>query len=255
MGCGGIILVGIIALVFGINPLSLIGVIDGGGGAMPQAPVTNAPPAANDAGSEFMSRVLGDTEMVWERLFAEQGARYAAPTLVLFDGRVASACGMNSSATGPFYCPPDQKIYIDLSFSRELQRFGAPGDFAMAYVVAHEVGHHIQNLTGTADQVRNLQRRLSQRESNQLSVGMELQADCYAGVWAHHAERERDVLEDGEIEEGLRAAAAVGDDHLMKQAGQPVQPERFTHGTSAQRMEWFKRGFQTGRIDACDTFN
>jgi hypothetical protein len=201
--------------------------------------------------------VLGDTEITWPALMQQQvNQTYVAPTLVLFTDRVQSACGMQSAAVGPFYCPADQQVYIDLGFYGELsRRFGAPGDFAQAYVIAHEVGHHIQNLLGTSTRVHREQQGMPEVEANDLSVRLELQADCYAGVWAHHAERTRDVLEAGDLEEGLRAAAAIGDDTLQRNAGQAVSPESFTHGTSEQRVRWFRVGMREGDMKACDTFN
>jgi hypothetical protein len=199
--------------------------------------------------------VLADTEDTWGELFARAGARYEAPKLVLFSGVVRSACGMAQSAMGPFYCPRDQKVYIDLDFYRDLRdRFGAPGDFAQAYVIAHEVGHHVQTLLGVSQQVHEAQQRLPQAEGNALSVRVELQADCYAGVWAHHAHRARQVLEQGDVEEGLAAAAAIGDDRIQQQTQGTVVPESFTHGSSRQRVEWFRRGLEQGDLERCDTF-
>lgn len=204
---------------------------------------------------DFVSVVLADTEDVWTEQFQKLGREYVKPKLVLFSGGVESACGYADKAAGPFYCPVDQKLYIDLTFYDMLRdRFGAPGDFAQAYVIAHEVGHHVQNLLGTMDQVQAKRQQLSKEEYNQLSVKLELQADFYAGVWAHHAQRSRDILEQGDIEEGLRAAEAIGDDTLQKQAQGYVVPESFTHGSSAQRMFWFKKGLQTGDLRQGDTF-
>lgn len=198
--------------------------------------------------------MLGETEATWEQVFAQSGSKYEAPTLVLYSDVTQTACGMGQAAAGPFYCPGDHQVYIDLSFIRELQRLGAPGDFAFAYVVAHEVGHHVQNIVGTADQVRAAQSRASKSESNQLSVMMELQADCYAGVWANHTQRRTQMLEDGDIDEGLKAAAAVGDDRLQRMSGRAVHPESFTHGSSEQRMRWFRSGLESGDIKSCNTF-
>jgi predicted metalloprotease len=214
-----------------------------------------AAPPPDDEASRFVRAVLADTEDVWGDQFTRAGRQYVEPTLVLFTEAVQSACGMNSAAVGPFYCPADQKVYIDLSFYRDLAaRFGAPGDFAQAYVIAHEVGHHVQNLLGVSDRVYQLRRRSSEEEANALSVRQELQADCLAGVWAHHAHEQRQLLEEGDVEEGLTAAAAIGDDRLQRQAGRYVTPESFTHGTSAQRVEWFRRGMQSGSVQECDTF-
>ena len=252
VGLGTILLVLVLSFFTGQNPLSLLQQFNSGPAASTQLPNTAA--AGQDEAADFVSVVLGYTEDTWNTIFSSQGARYVQPKLVLYENAVQSACGYNTAATGPFYCPGDQKMYLDLSFLRELQRMGAHGDFAVAYVIAHEVGHHIQTILGTEQQVRQAQRRASRTQANQLSVAMELQADCYAGVWAHHTERMQQILEKGDIEEGLGAAAAVGDDRLQKMAGQRVQPESFTHGSSQQRMEWFRRGLETGRMDNCDTF-
>ncbi len=211
--------------------------------------------AGEDEAADFVSVILGDTEDTWNSIFASSGSRYITPTLVLYSDAVQSACGYNTAATGPFYCPGDQKVYLDLGFLSELQRFGAHGDFAVAYVIAHEIGHHIQIIVGTERQVRQMQQRVSRSQANQLSVAMELQADCYAGVWAHHAHKQRNILESGDVEEGLNAAAAVGDDRMQRMAGRPVQPEAFTHGSSQQRAHWFRTGLQTGDTDSCDTFS
>ncbi|TDQ35474.1 neutral zinc metallopeptidase [Thiopseudomonas denitrificans] len=204
---------------------------------------------------EFVSVILADTEDTWTEIFAKQGQRYPAPTLVLFSGHVQSACGSASAAVGPFYCPADRKVYIDLSFYHDLKtRYKAPGDFAQAYVIAHEVGHHIQTITGISAEVRKAQQGLSKAQQNQLSVRQELQADCFAGVWGHHADRHRQMLAPGEMQQALNAAAAIGDDRLQKQATGTVTPDSFTHGTSEQRMRWFKRGFDSGDMAQCDTF-
>jgi uncharacterized protein len=200
--------------------------------------------------------VLADTEDTWRPLFDEMGRQYQDPALVLFTGAVDSACGFAQSAMGPFYCPLDQKVYVDLSFYDDLRsRFGAPGDFAQAYVIAHEVGHHVQNLLGIAEQVQALRQQVSEVEANDLSVRMELQADCFAGVWANHANRARSILEEGDIEEGLNAASAIGDDRMQRQAQGYVVPESFTHGSSEQRVRWFRQGLTSGELGACDTFN
>ncbi|TSC33578.1 neutral zinc metallopeptidase [Corallococcus sp. Z5C101001] len=205
---------------------------------------------------DFVSVVLADTEDTWPGLLEPLGVRYVQPRLVLFTDAVRSACGFQQSAVGPFYCPGDQKVYLDLGFFDELERrFGAPGDFGRAYVVAHEVGHHVQNLLGISRKVRSLRGRVSEAQANQLSVLTELQADCFAGIWAHHAQQERGLLEKGDVEDGLGAASAVGDDTLQKHARGYVVPESFTHGSSAQRMAWFKRGLDQGTLEACDTFN
>ncbi|MCL4159501.1 UNVERIFIED_CONTAM: hypothetical protein GTU68_045380 [Idotea baltica] len=205
---------------------------------------------------EFVKVVMADTEDVWRKLFSEQGATYREPKLIVFNKSIQSACGGASSSTGPFYCPADYSAYIDLSFYDELsRRFGAPGDFAMAYVIAHEIGHHVQNLTGTSSQVQQARGRLNERESNDLSVRLELQADFYAGVWAHHAQKMNDILEEGDIEEALQAASAIGDDNIQRKMQGHVSPESFTHGTSEQRMRWFKKGFLSGDMSEGDTFN
>jgi predicted metalloprotease len=252
-GIGMILVVLLIAWLTGTNPLSLLQ-MTGGMPAPGPAPMDSPGPAADDAQSVFIRRVLGDLEDTWTDLFARAGERYQPPVLVLFSDSVESACGSASSATGPFYCPADSKVYLDLSFFRELdQNFGAPGDFAQAYVVAHEVGHHIQNVLGVNAQVSRLQQQVSKVEANALSVRLELQADCYAGVWGHHAARQ-DLLETGDVDEGLRAAAAIGDDRLQRQTQGRVVPESFTHGSSEQRAQWLRQGLSSGRIEDCDTF-
>ncbi|PSB16774.1 flagellar biosynthesis protein FlgM [Phormidesmis priestleyi ULC007] len=211
--------------------------------------------AANDKMSDFVSVVLADTEDTWSDIFRQSGGRYVEPTLVLYSDAVDSACGFTRSAVGPFYCPRDQKVYIDLGFYRELKtKYQAPGDFAQAYVVAHEVGHHVQNLLGISDKVRSLQKQSSQVEANQLSVKLELQADCFAGVWGNRAQRSRQVLQQGDIEEAIAAASAIGDDRLQERARGYVVPESFTHGSAAQRTQWFKKGIQSGDPSQCNTF-
>ncbi|MBX3444157.1 MAG: zinc metallopeptidase [Planctomyces sp.] len=254
----GLLIIALIVWALGGNPLAVLqmGGPQGGGGPPPGGQVGRPvdDPRENEL-SEFVAVVLADTEDVWSDLFASQGKRYQDPKLVLFRERVESACGFASSATGPFYCPADSKVYLDLSFFDELhQRFGAPGDFAQAYVLAHEVGHHVQNLLGISDRVRALQQRVGKEEANDLSVRMELQADYFAGVWAHHAQAARNVLERGDLEEALRAAQAIGDDRLQKQAQGYVVPESFTHGTSEQRARWFRRGFESGDMTQGNTF-
>ncbi len=259
IGIGGIILILALSYFLGINPLEML---NGGGGLAPtqqrdvstrQIPGSGNRQASNDAGKIFVAKVLGTTERTWERVFSQQlGKYYRKPTLVLFSGYVRSACGMAGAAMGPFYCPRDGKVYIDLSFYDDMKRkLGAPGDFAQAYVIAHEVGHHVQNLLGIADKVAAARSRLSKAEANALSVRMELQADCLAGIWGHDNAR---LLEKGDLEEALNAAAAIGDDRLQRRSQGYVVPESFTHGTSAQRVRWFRRGFDTGDVRACDTF-
>lgn len=239
--------------------------LGGSGGNAPEIPqimpgtqteMSPAEKAADDERAEFVKVVLADTEDVWNKLFADQGEDYREPTLVLFREAVQSACGNASAAMGPFYCPSDQQVYIDLSFYKDLQdRFHAPGDFAMAYVIAHEVGHHIQNLNGTSQKVQRMRQELNEAEYNKYSVMLELQADFLAGAWAHHAQKMKNVLESGDIEEALTAANAIGDDRLQKESQGRVVPDAFTHGTSAQRMYWFKKGYQTGDVRQGDTFS
>ena len=251
-GIGVLLLVGV-GLFLGVDPSTLMQVVQ------TQQQSAPAPTAGRteleDEQSQFVAVVLADTEDTWNELFQEAGRDYREPSLVLFSGSVRSACGFAQAAMGPFYCPADQKVYIDLSFYSDLQnRFQAPGDFAQAYVIAHEVGHHVQTLLGISEQVQRKKAQLSQAEANQLSVRQELQADCLAGIWAHHADRTRALLEQGDIEEGLNAASAIGDDRLQKQSKGYVTPESFTHGSSAQRVKWFKRGYASGETSACDTF-
>ncbi len=248
----GFVVLSLIAAFFGVDPAILEQV----------APSNDNPTTVSRQNSpesnrlaDFVSVVLADTEDTWQPIFQEMGRNYVEPTLVLFSDRVESACGYAKAAVGPFYCPADQKLYIDLSFYRDLQeRLQAPGDFAQAYVIAHEVGHHVQNLMGISDKVRSLQSRVSEVEANQLSVRLELQADCFAGVWANKAQNSRQVLEPGDIEEALNAASSIGDDRLQSQSKGYVVPESFTHGSSAQRVRWFKQGIQTGDPAQCDTF-
>jgi len=254
LGCGGLVIVIVLALVFDQNPLQLLESVNQSAPQTTGSPYT--PSAEEEELAGFVRVVLADTEEVWRSVFSEQGANYREPTLVLFSGGVQSACGTASSATGPFYCPADEKLYIDLTFYDDLRnRFGAPGDFAMAYVVAHEVGHHVQNLMGYTDQVHQRRNSLSQSDYNKLSVRLELQADFLAGMWAHYAEGMFNSLEEGDIEEALNAANAIGDDRLQRQSQGRVVPDAFTHGTSAQRMRWFKRGYDTGDMSRGDTFS
>lgn len=257
LGGGALILVVIVSLIFGVNPMSLLGMMDAGG-PMPQSS-QQVPPAApsapatekSDPALAFVQRTLGDTEDVWVALFKNMGNRYQPPRLVLFSGSFPSACGMANAAAGPFYCPADQKVYLDTAFFRELsQGFGAPGDFAQAYVIAHEVAHHVQNQLGTMQQFDQSAQRMDTRQRNALSVRLELQADCYAGVWAFYAAK-RNLIDAADVEAGLRAAAAVGDDSITKGR---VTPDAFTHGTAAQRSRWFKQGMSTGDPRTCNTF-
>jgi predicted metalloprotease len=220
------------------------------------APIQHPQSASEDDLKQFVSVVLGNTEDVWESIFNRYGQHYSDPKLVLFSGAVRSACGLGMAQMGPFYCPNDEKVYIDLNFYEELRnRFRAPGDFAQAYVIAHEVGHHVQKLLGIADQVEAARQRMDQAGANALQVRMELQADCFAGVWANHADEGKNIIEPGDIDEALNAASAIGDDRIQKQTQGYVVPDSFTHGSSAQRVRWFKRGYQTGKLEACDTFN
>jgi predicted metalloprotease len=247
-GGAGLIITIILALVFGINP----------GDVVNQAPVVEEPAGpltpADEEARAFVEVVLADTEETWNQEFSERGTDYAELTLVLFSGAVQSACGMAGAAVGPFYCPSDRQVYLDLSFFSELaERFGAPGDFAQAYVIAHEVGHHVQTLLGISDRIRQEQQGSSQERANEMQVRMELQADCFAGVWGAHARQEQGFIETGDIEEGLAAAAAIGDDRLQQQSQGYVVPESFTHGSSEQRMTWFRKGLDTGELEACDT--
>jgi len=250
----GLVIVIVIALATGVDPLALLGVVENVSTTR-QAPAPTRGAEGLEGLARFASVVLADTEDSWSAIFSAAGRRYEPPRLVLYDGATPSACGTGSAAMGPFYCPLDRKVYLDLAFFRALdRRFGAPGDFAQAYVIAHEVGHHVQNLLGIARKVQNLRSRASARESNALSVRMELQADCLAGVWAQHANRARKLLEPGDLEEGLRAAAAVGDDTIQRRTQGHVVPESWTHGSAAQRVRWFRQGLERGRVDACDTF-
>lgn len=251
LGLGGILIIIVISLILGKNPLSLLEQAQG-----PSQSYTQEEPSASrpdqDEQKAFVSTVLADTEDVWHELLPQ----YRDPKLVLFTSRVESACGMASAASGPFYCPPDEKVYIDLSFYDELKnRFEAPGDFAQAYVIAHEVGHHVQHLLGTTDKIHAQQSQLSEEEYNKLSVRLELQADFLAGVWAHYAEAAHHLLESGDLEEAIKAATAIGDDRLQMQSQGYVVPDSFTHGTSAQRVRWFKKGFETGDVQQGDTFS
>ena len=255
IGIGGVVVALLASWIFGVNPLAVLGLMGGDGGApMQQAPQT-APSHPTDAQGQFVSKVLADTEDVWGAYFQRTGQTYQAPRLVLFRGRYPTGCGTGEAAMGPFYCPADRKVYIDLGFYDTLRdRLGAPGDFAQAYVIAHEVGHHLQNLMGTTDKLDQARGRVSQREANAMSVKLELQADCYAGVWSKLSQQASGWLDKGDIEEALNAAAQIGDDTLQKQARGTVVPESFTHGSSAQRVRWFTRGLQTGSVEQCNTF-
>ena len=261
---GGVGLVGILLAIavalLGGDPFVVLQQFSGGGNPFGPAPAQvsrqrqKAP--ADDKMADFVSVVLADTEDTWKKEFRDNGGTYRSPTLVIFDGVVASACGQAAGATGPFYCPNDEKVYIDLAFYRQLrQQMGAPGDFAQAYVIAHEIGHHVQHQLGIDQQVQKMQRRLPQAQANQLSVRLELQADCFAGVWAHRTATQRQTLEEGDIEEAINAAGRIGDDTLQRQSTGRVRPDSFTHGSSAQRQRWFTKGLQSGDMNQCDSFN
>ncbi|GAA4025923.1 KPN_02809 family neutral zinc metallopeptidase [Actimicrobium antarcticum] len=255
VGIGTIAIALAASYFFGINPATVISLLSGGGvGPTTQQSPAKAPPA-NDEAARFVKVVLADTEDVWTTLFRAEGASYIKPKLILFSGSTPTSCGQGQSAAGPFYCPADQKVYIDLSFYKLMrERFNVEGEFAQAYVIAHEVGHHVQNLMGIAGKVDEARRNATQVRSNALSVRMELQADCFAGVWAFHANEARNILESGDVETALNAATAIGDDALQRQSQGQVVPDSFTHGTSAQRVRWFKRGIATGVVADCDTF-
>jgi predicted metalloprotease len=257
IGVGTIVIALIGGWIFGINPLTILGLLGGGGGPAPQVQQGPAPPPpANDREAQFASVVLRNTEEVWSGIFRQGGATYQAPKLVLFRGATQTACGAGQSAMGPFYCPGDKKVYIDLSFFDTLSRqLGAPGEFARAYVIAHEVGHHVQDELGISAKVDQARGRVSQAQGNALSVRVELQADCFAGIWAHHSQQSKQWLDPGDIEAAMNAAQKIGDDALQRSAGRTVVPDSFTHGTSAQRQRWFGNGFRGGRVQDCDTFS
>jgi predicted metalloprotease len=258
IGLGTIVIALVAGWIFGINPMTILGFLGGASELTAPAPQNAPAPAGKPADEmgQFVAAVLGGTEDTWVTIFQQSGAQYQKPRLVLFRGAVPTACGTGQSAMGPFYCPGDQKVYIDLSFYDTLKRqLGAPGDFAQAYVIAHEVGHHVQNLMGLTDQMEQARRRVSEREYNALSVRLELQADCFAGIWAHHNHKTNQILEPGDIEEALNAAAAIGDDAIQRKSQGQVVPDSFTHGTSDQRQRWFHKGLETGSVKACDTFN
>jgi hypothetical protein len=261
LGVGTVLIALVAGWLLGVDPMALLGVIDqmdAGPAATQTAPAEPAGSrgaAPQDAGGRFASVVLASTEDVWQQVFAERGARYEPPRLVLYRGGTRTACGVGDASAGPFYCPPDQRVYIDLDFFRTMEeRLGAAGDFAQAYVIAHEVGHHVQNLAGTTEKMAQARQRLTERQYNALSVRLELQADCYAGVWAARSQQAKGWLERGDIEEAIGAAAAVGDDRLQRASRGVVVPDAFTHGSSEQRVRWFKTGMQAGRPEACDTF-
>jgi len=260
IGVGTIVIAIVAGLVFHVNPLTILGMLSGGGAPVQQTqPVDRGQPTAQggqeDQMKRFVSVVLADTEDVWTQVFKERGGTYRDPKLVLFRQETSTGCGRGEAATGPFYCPSDEKVYIDLSFYDLLRtKLGAPGDFAQAYVIAHEVGHHVQKLMGITEKVDNARRSSDETGSNGLSVRLELQADCFAGIWANRAQSTKQIIEAGDIDEALNAASQIGDDTLQRKARGTVQPDTFTHGTSAQRVHWFKQGYQTGQIEQCDTF-
>jgi hypothetical protein len=255
-GIGGLVLYIIINLFFGGDVASNINDLQNQEQTTEQSGAQSTSDAGGDEMAKFASVVLADNEDVWNKIFSEMGKNYSEPTMVLFTNQTQSSCGFASSATGPFYCPSDQQIYLDLDFFNELKnRFGAEGDFANAYVIAHEVGHHVQHLLGTTTKVQNARQKLSEKEGNKLSVALELQADFYAGVWAHYNQQMKHVMEEGDLEEALNAASAIGDDRLQKMSTGTVAPDAFTHGTSAQRREWFKKGFESGDLSLGNTFN
>ncbi len=258
LGLGTVAIALVASYFLGVNPmtvLNLLGGMQGQSGSEVQRPEPSEAPA-QDEGSRFVRQVLATTEDVWRGQFQAQGAQYKEPRLTLFRGSTPTACGQGEAAMGPFYCPADQRVYIDLDFYDTLKnRLGAPGDFAQAYVIAHEVGHHVQNLEGTSAKLDQARRRVSQAEYNALSVRLELQADCYAGIWAHDTQQSKGLMESGDLEEAMNAASQIGDDALQRGSGREVVPESFTHGSSAQRMRWFKRGFESGDMAQCDTFN
>jgi predicted metalloprotease len=257
IGIGTIVIV-VIGYFMGVSPATLLSFLNGGDpqAVTQPAPADSGTAASNDPQVDFVRAILGETEDVWGAYFSNMGKTYVRPKLVLFSGQVSSACGLASSASGPFYCPGDQRVYIDLAFFRQLATdFAAPGDFARAYVIAHEVGHHVQNLLGITDTASQAEERAGRVGANRVSVKIELQADCFAGVWAAQADNARKILEPGDLEQGLKAASSVGDDTLQRREQGTVVPDSFTHGTSAQRVGWFRRGFESGKIDNCDTFS
>ena len=258
LGIGGIVILVVLFFALracGIDPLQILAEMEGSGTPGGGGQVTEASPPASDEMGQFVATVLAETEDVWNGIFQAEGSQYEEPTLVLFSNQIQSACGFASSASGPFYCPGDRKVYLDTSFFQQLdQQFGASGDFAQAYVVAHEVGHHVQNLIGVLPKFNQMRQQMSETEANQMSMRVELQADCFAGVWAHFTDQ-KGLLEQGDVQEALNAAQQIGDDTLQKRTQGYVVPESFNHGTSAQRQKWLRRGFETGRLADCDTFN
>lgn len=255
VGGGAVIIALVAALLLGQDPTEILQQVATQQSRTSQSGSAQPRSAAENEAAEFVGVVLGDTEEIWGAIFRQAGSQYQPPKLVLFSESTKTACGFGSAASGPFYCPGDRQVYLDLSFLGQLQKMGASGDFSVAYVIAHEIGHHVQTITGTSKQVRSAQQGSGRQQQNALQVRMELQADCFAGVWAHHAHKQFNILERGDIEEALGAAAAVGDDNIQRQAGRRVQPESFTHGSSEQRMRWFRSGLESGAIQSCDTFS
>ncbi len=256
IGIGSVVIALVASYFFGVNPMTVLGILEGGGSAPQTQSAPGQKPPKDDRMAAFVSTVLADTEDVWTDVFTKGGSNYSKPGLVIYSGQTSTECGQGQSAMGPFYCPPDRKVYIDLAFYQTLKdRLGAPGDFAQAYVIAHEVGHHVQNLMGISAKMDAMRQRVSKSEYNALSVRLELQADCFAGVWAHHAQASRQILEQGDVEEAMNAAAKIGDDALQRSAGGAVVPDSFTHGTSAQRQRWFDNGLKNGSVQRCDTFS
>lgn len=256
IGIGSVVIALVASYFFGVNPMTVLNILSG---SEPATQASSAPaqrPPADDRMASFVSTVLADTEDVWKQVFAAAGGTYQEPKLILFRGSTSTACGAGQAAMGPFYCPADRQVYIDLGFYETLQKqLGAPGDFAQAYVIAHEVGHHVQNLLGITDKMDQMRGQVSQVEYNALSVRLELQADCFAGVWANHAQASRQLLEAGDVEEAMNAAAKIGDDALQRAGGGQVVPDSFTHGSSAQRQRWFDMGLKNGSVQRCDTFS
>lgn len=254
VGIGTIVIALLGSYFFGVSPSTIINLLSGGGGQITQQEPAQRPPV-DDPMARFVATVLADTEDTWGPIFRAQGATYIKPKLVLFTGQTPTACGTGDTASGPFYCPGDQKIYIDLAFYQTMRdRFRVSSDFAQAYVIAHEVGHHVQHISGITEKIEQVRRSGTQKQANAISVKLELQADCFAGVWAYHANQARSILEDGDVESALKAASAIGDDTLQKQSQGHVVPDSFTHGTSAQRVHWFQRGIQGGDLNSCNTF-
>ena len=255
IGLGSVAIALVVSYFLGINPMTVLNILSGGSPATQSQSAPAQKPPADDQMAAFVSTVLADTEDVWKAVFIQGGATYQEPKLVLFRGTTSTACGQGQAAMGPFYCPADQKVYIDLDFYETLKnQLGAPGDFAQAYVIAHEVGHHVQNLMGITTKMAQMRGRVSQTDYNALSVRLELQADCFSGVWANHAQAARQLLEQGDVEEAMNAAARIGDDALQRSRDGQVVPDSFTHGTSAQRQRWFDNGLKNGSVKGCDTF-